>query len=117
MAKAIQIYGIKNCDTVRKALKWLEQNSLEIEFHDFKKESLTTELVTQWFSQVDASKLINRRGTTWRKLDDASKNLTEISDLTQLIIDNPSIVKRPILLSNEGWSVGFNADDWQQKLL
>jgi arsenate reductase len=117
MTKTVEVYGIKNCDTVKKSLKWLEANNIEVNFHDFKKEALTNDLVAQWFNQVDTSLLINKRGTTWRKLDDNQKELTEQADLVQLIIDNPSIVKRPVVLFDNKWSVAFKADEWEQKFL
>ena len=113
----IEIYGIKNCDTVRKALKWLAGNQLQAHFHDLKKEPLQADLVEQWLDQVESSVLINRRGTTWRKLGESDKNLTEKSDLIQLIITNPSIVKRPVVCFQGFWTVGFNADDWRQRFI
>jgi len=117
MTKTVEVYGIKNCDTVRKSLKWLEANNFDVNFHDFKKESLNTELVNRWFEQVDSSVLINKRGTTWRKLSESQKELTQQSELVQLIINNPSIVKRPVVLFEDNWSVAFNPDDWQEKFL
>jgi arsenate reductase (glutaredoxin) len=116
-AKIIELYGIKNCDTVKKSLKWLEQNDFEVNFHDFKKEAISPNLTEQWLNQIDPAILINRRGTTWRKLSDEQKALTEPDDLSALIIENSSLVKRPVVLFNGDWSVGFNADDWQQRLL
>ena len=117
MTKSVEVYGIKNCDTVKKSLKWLEANNITVDFHDFKKEALTNDLVNQWFTQIDIALLINKRGTTWRKLDDAQKELTEQADLVQLIIDNPSIVKRPVVLFDKTWSVAFKADEWEKKFL
>ncbi len=117
MNKTINVYGIKNCDTVKKSLKWLTDNQFEIDFHDFKKEKLTEDLVNEWFQQIDPAILINRKGTTWRKLDESQKNLTEQSDLVELIINNPSIIKRPVVLFNKTWSVAFKAEDWQQRFL
>ena len=117
MSKSVEVYCIKNCDTVRKSLKWLETNKIEVNFHDFKKDVLTADLVNQWFAQIDATLLINKRGTTWRKLDETQKELTEQTDLVQLIIDNPSIIKRPVVLYKKNWSVAFKADEWKQKFL
>lgn len=117
MTNKVEVYGIKNCDTVRKSLKWLDANNFEVNFHDFKKETLSSELVEKWFEQLDSAILINKRGTTWRKLNDEQKALTERDDLVQLIIDNPSIVKRPVVLFKDSWSVAFNIDEWQQRFL
>ena len=111
----MQLYGIKNCDTVKKAIKWLDANGLNFEFHDYKKEVLSEQLVTEWFQQVDQKRLINRRSTTWRNLSDTQKSLEAESDLIQLIIANPTLVKRPVVLHDGKWSAGFNANDWQSR--
>ncbi|TQV75529.1 arsenate reductase [Aliikangiella marina] len=113
----MKIYGIKNCDTVKKALKWLDSNSLSYEFHDFKKEPLSQALVDQWFTQVDLEKLINKRGTTWRQLDESQKDLSNTQALKQLVIEKPTLVKRPVVENNGQWSVGFKAEDWQNQFL
>ena len=113
----MQIYGIKNCDTVKKALKWLGENDLEFEFHDFKKEAPSESLVDEWFAQVALDKLINKRGTTWRNLDESQKNFDDLLALKKLVIENPTLVKRPVVKHQENWSVGFKADDWQNNFL
>jgi arsenate reductase len=117
MDNRLHVYGIKNCDTVRKSLKWLSEHDLDVVFHDLKKEALTENLVLAWFKQIDQSKLVNRRGTTWRNLKESEKNLLETQDFIQLIIDNPTLVKRPVVHHQEVWSVGFDLDDWQKRFL
>ena len=114
---SLAVYGIKNCDTVKKALKWLNENDVETEFHDFKKEIPSSELVTTWLQDIGAEKLINRRGTTWRKLSDDQKALTHAEDLIALIIENTSLVKRPVVNHQGVWSVGFDLNDWQERFL
>lgn len=109
----MQIYGIKNCDTVKKSLKWLEANGIDYEFHDFKKEAISKKLVNEWFKEVPLEKLINKRGTTWRKLDDSQKNFDDINALKNLVIEQPTLLKRPLVNYNKQWNVGFNIDDWQ----
>lgn len=115
--KNIQLYGIKNCDTVKKSLKWLQQNNFEIEFFDLKKQPLDKKIVAEWFDSIDNSVLINRRGTTWRQLHEAEKNISHKSKLIQLIIDKPTLLKRPIVFYKNNWTVGFNAAEWQQRFL
>ena len=117
MKSALQVYGIKNCDTVKKALKWLNENELEVSFHDFKKETPSEALVSKWLDEIGAETLINRRGTTWRKLSDEEKALTKKSDLIALIIENTSLVKRPVVCHQNVWSVGFDLADWQERFL
>ncbi len=113
----IHLYGIKNCDTVRKALKWLSAHDIDVVFHDLKKEALTENLILAWFKQLEESEVINRRGTTWRKLKESDKKLLETQDFIQLIIEHPTLVKRPVVHHQEVWSVGFNENDWQQRFL
>jgi len=117
MNPKLQVYGIKNCDTVKKALAWISQRQLETEFHDLKKEELSKGLVAEWLSQIESGKLINRRSTTWRNLSDSQKTLTETSDLIQLIIEQPTLLKRPVLFHQGVWSVGFDLQDWQSRLI
>ncbi len=102
---------------MRKAINWLNENQVDFVFHDLKKEVLDKKLVANWLTQIDKNILINKRGTTWRKLDEADKLISEQDELIQLIIDNTSLLKRPVVDSNNDYSVGFNADDWQLKYL
>lgn len=117
MKSKLDVYGIKNCDTVKKALKWLNENEIETEFHDFKKEIPSAKLVAEWLEEIGSEKLINRRGTTWRKLSDEQKALSEDADLIELIIENTSLIKRPVVNHQGVWSVGFNLADWQARFL
>lgn len=109
----MKMYGIKNCDTIKKAQKWLQEAGVEFEFHDFKKQGIDEELADTLLKNVDYSLLINKRGTTWRQLDDATKNNLDESLAKQLMLDNPSIIKRPVLEHNGQYLVGFKADDYQ----
>ncbi|BES70799.1 ArsC family reductase [Marinobacter nanhaiticus D15-8W] len=108
----MDIYGIKNCDTVKKALKWLDSNNRHYAFHDFKKEGVNRVQLTAWENQVGWETLLNRRGTTWRKLpDEVRDNIDRDSALT-VMEENPSIIKRPVVEHQGQVSVGFNADEW-----
>lgn len=108
----MDIYGIKNCDTVKKALKWLDANDKTYAFHDFKKEGVERKQLEAWESQVGWETLLNRRGTTWRKLpDEVRDNIDRDSALT-VMEENPSIIKRPVVEHQGQVDVGFNADGW-----
>lgn len=110
----MHVYGIKNCDTVKKALKWLEGNDQSYTFHDFKKEGVDAARLTTWEKQIGWESLLNRRGTTWRKLpDEVRDNMDRESALT-VMQDNPSIIKRPVVEHDGQVNVGFNADQWTQ---
>jgi len=117
MSKKAQIYGIKNCDTVRKSLKWLAENEIDNDFHDLKVESLSASLIKEWLKHIDKDKLVNKRGLTWRKIPDESKSLETQNDIIKLIQNNPTVVKRPIAFNGKSWSVGFKPENWNTKFL
>jgi arsenate reductase (glutaredoxin) len=108
------VYGIPNCDTVKKARVWLEEHGVEFEFHDFKKHGVTEPLVQDWLKDVSLDALLNRRGTTWRALSDAMKAAAETqSGAIALMIHKPSVIKRPVLVVNgRVKSLGFSADEY-----
>jgi arsenate reductase len=94
----IRLFGIPNCDTVKKARTWLEQQGIPFEFHNFKKDGLTQTQVEVWLQKVELDTLINRKGTTWRALTDEQKSSADNrADAIALILENPSLVKRPVL--------------------
>lgn len=106
----IKILGIKNCDTVKKAIKWLDQQGVEHIFHDFRRDGLSEELALEMIHAVDTSLLINKRGTTWRKLDEPTKALIDqgCQDvMLQIMLDEPAVIKRPVWRVGEGYQVGF----------
>ncbi|MFN3233115.1 MAG: ArsC family reductase [Alphaproteobacteria bacterium] len=103
----ITIYGIKNCDTVRKARKWLEAEGIEHHFHDFRADGLDRATLEGWLKQVERDVLINRRGTTWRKLDDAQKEISSDEDAIRLLLEHVAIIKRPVFDTGGQILVGF----------
>lgn len=112
----MKIYGIKNCDTMKKALKWLESQGCSYEFHDYKKDGLSPSLADTLLTNIDFETLINKRGTTYRQLDDSTKaKLAEHDHLTakKVMLDNPSIIKRPILEKSGNYLLGFKAEQYQ----
>ncbi len=117
MSADVHIYGIKNCDTVRKSIKWLATKQIDTEFHDLKKEHLESALIIEWLEQVGKDKLINKRGLTWRKIPTEDKILNEQTAVIKLIQDHPTVVKRPVIFNGTFWSVGFNSDDWDKLFL
>jgi len=117
MPKIIQMYGIKNCDTVRKAIKWLSEKQIDCEFNDLKTIELGESLITDWLKDVEKDKLINKRGLTWRKIPSEDKLLNDQSSIIKLIQENPTVVKRPVIFNGVFWSVGFKAQDWDELFL
>ncbi|AMQ87904.1 ArsC family reductase [Marinobacter sp. LQ44] len=108
----MKLYGIKNCDTVKKARKWLDDNGIVYEFHDFKKDGLTSEKLSQWEQAIGWETLINKRGTTWRKLPDELRDTINAQSAHQIMLENTSIIKRPVVERGDEVTVGFNADEW-----
>lgn len=109
----ITIFGIKNCDTMQKAFRWLDSRLVAYTFHDFKKGSLTAEDIQFWLKDLDIEEIINKKGTTWRKCSDEEKNsISNPKSSVELILKNPSIVKRPLLQIGKKHIVGFIPEQW-----
>jgi arsenate reductase len=105
------LYGIPNCDTVKKARTWLAEHNIEFSFHDFKKQGLDRETAARWLEQLDWETLVNRKGTTWRNLPDERKAaVVDKTSALELILENTSVIKRPVLEGAGQLSVGFSAD-------
>jgi arsenate reductase len=112
----IRIYGIRNCDTMKKAFAWLEGNRLDYEFHDYKKEGVPPGKLKAWAARVGYEKLANMRGPTWRKIPDAKKvNLNE-ARMIALLEENTSAIKRPILEIGSKVLVGFDREEYAAKV-
>lgn len=108
------MFGIKNCDTIKKARKWLEAEGIEYEFHDYKKDGLSSDMLNSWVKDLGWEVLINKRGTTWRKLPDNIKESIDQASAIQIMLDNTSIIKRPLLINDEtNKLLGFKADEYQ----
>lgn len=105
----ITLYGIPNCDTVKKARTWLADHQHDFTFHDFKKQGLERATVEQWLQQLSWEVLVNKKGTTWRALSDERKaSIVDNDSATALMLENPSIIKRPVLDVDGKFSVAFS---------
>lgn len=112
----IHLYGIPNCDTVRKARKWLDARGIEYVFHDFKKEGADPRRIEQWIAARGVDKVLNRRGTTFRKLSEAEKADIDEHKAIALLERNPSMIKRPVVEHAGGVLVGFSESEWEAAL-
>lgn len=111
---SLTLYGIPNCDQVRKARNWLAGHGIEPVFHDFKKAGLSRALVSDWLKTLDWTVLVNRKGTTWRVLSEERRALIfDTEQATLLMLEAPSIVKRPVLQHGQRILVGFDSDLYQ----
>jgi Spx/MgsR family transcriptional regulator len=106
------IYGIPNCDTVKKARTWLDQHGVKYRFHDFKKEGLDKTQLKDWVDQAGLNVVLNKAGTTYRALPDAEKEGLTEAKARKLMIDNPSLVKRPVLEHGGRLFIGFKPDEY-----
>ena len=114
---AVTIYGIKNCDTMKKARAWLDERKIAYSFHDYKASGIDRTTLQGWARKAGWEKLLNRAGTTFRKLPDADKADLDQARAVALMVANPSCIKRPIVEHAGGLLVGFKADEWATALL
>ncbi len=106
------IYGIKNCDTMKKACKWLDEHGVEYEFHDYKKAGLDQQQLKAWVKQIGWEPLVNRRGTTWRKLPESDREGIDEAKAINLMLANLSLIKRPVLDTGKILHIGFKTDEY-----
>lgn len=105
------LYGIPNCDTVKKARVWLESNGIGYRFHDFRKDGLDARTVQTWIAKLGWEPLLNRKGTTWRKLPEERRaQVSDAASATALMLEASSVIKRPVLVAGDQTVVGFSAD-------
>ncbi len=114
-SKTITVYGIPNCETVKRARAWLTAQGVDYEFHDFKKPGVPEAQLDNWLQQVGWEKLVNRKGNTWRALDAATQSsVVDAASAKEVILLNSSVVKRPVVDWPEGQiTVGFDTSAWK----
>ena len=108
------LYGIRNCDTMKKAWTWLDSHAVAYTFHDYKKEGVSRDALARWCDAIGWEKLLNRAGTTFRKLPDDAKADLDREKAIALMLEQPSLIKRPVLEMGEGVEVGFKPDRYAQ---
>ncbi|MGP1675826.1 MAG: ArsC family reductase [Burkholderiales bacterium] len=109
----VTLYGIANCDKIRAARAWLLQRGIEIEFHDFRRDGVDETLIAGWLKQLEWTELVNRRGTTWKQLPEARRNaVASAAAASALMLDKPSVIKRPVMDIAGRLHVGFDADTY-----
>lgn len=111
---AVTLYGIPNCDTVRQARAWLAGQGVDYTFHDFRKQGVPPDRLDRWMKAAGADRLLNRQGTTWRKLDAATQVAAgDTAGARALMLAQPSVIKRPVVEWDANTvTVGFDAADW-----
>lgn len=109
----VTLYGIKNCDTIKKARNWLNEHGIDYRFHDYRADGIDAETIEQWLLHVDWEILLNRRGTTWRKLEPEAQAATNRDNVVALLLEYPAMIKRPVLDIDNVISVGFKSEYYE----
>jgi Spx/MgsR family transcriptional regulator len=114
----VKVYGIKNCSTVKSAIEWLKKNKIEFEFHDYKSKGVESAKLKEWARQKGWEALVNKRGTTWRQLDETSQNkITDEKSAIELMKEKTSVIKRPLIESGTHViALGFDESEYERLL-
>jgi len=113
----MKLYGIPNCNTVKKARAWLSEQGQTVEFHDFKKHGISDALLKNWVKQVGWGELVNRQGTTWRQLpEEIKKSIDSETAAIALMLEKSSVIKRPVFEKNGKITVGFSETAYAEML-
>ena len=109
----ITLFGIKNCDTVKKARKWLDTHDIEYHFHDFREDGLDQGAVRDWLDELGWETLVNKRSTSWKALDQSSRDSMDTASALAAIMAQPTLIKRPLLDTGKERHTGFSAASYQ----
>ena len=113
-----RIYGIPNCDTIKRARDFLAEHSIDHSYHDYKKLGVPEDEIDQWIDRLGWERLLNRQGNTWRKLDaDTQAAVHDAASAKALMLAQPSVIRRPVLVQGEHLLVGFNVAEWMRVLV
>lgn len=110
----ITLYGINNCDTVKKARRWLEEHGVQYQFHDFRADGLQSEAVRGWLEELGWQNLVNRRSTSWQALDEQARQGMDERSALAAILDQPTLIKRPLLDTGKQRFTGFSAASYEK---
>ena len=110
----ITLYGIKNCDTVKKARRWLEQHDVDYTFHDFREDGIDRSAVAEWIGELGWESVVNKRSTSWKALDESVRNGMDEASAVSAIMDQPTLVKRPLLDTGAERFTGFSVDSYNR---
>jgi len=111
----LKIYGIKNCNSMKKAFDALQAKELNYDFHDYKKQGIDADTLKIWLKEIGQDTVLNKKGTTWRKLSEEEQNraLSSEDNLIEALVAQPSLIKRPVLQTSQGFIVGFDEAIYQ----
>lgn len=112
----VTIYGIRNCDSCRQAIRWFAESGIPHKFHDIREDGLDRELLDSWLAAVPPARLVNRRSTSWRSLRPEQRELVISTAGSELMLDTPTLIKRPVVTSGEHVLVGYDEAEWTRLL-
>ena len=113
----LKLYGIPNCDITKKAMSWLDKNRIKFSFHDYKQQGISRQKLEEWIGKKGIETIFNKRSTTWRELSAAEQaKATDTSGAIKLMMENTSIIKRPVIEKGEDVLVGFNEEQYNKQL-
>ncbi len=107
------IFGIKQCDTVKKAKKWLDENDIPFQFHDLREDGINPNLLNEWLETTSMDELVNRRSTTWRTLSENDQKQISSGNAIHILLSNPTLIKRPVVTHNNKMMIGFKESDYK----
>jgi Spx/MgsR family transcriptional regulator len=108
------MFGIKNCDTIKKARKWLEAENIDFSFHDYRVDGINEEMIRTFISELGVEAVVNKRGTTYRQLSDEQKESLNSDTAIALLLESPAMIKRPLLIHNDQYFLGFKPAQYQE---
>lgn len=113
----VVLYGIKNCDSVKKALKFLKEHHIPHQFHDFRADGLSKDLIVEWMKKSSLEELVNKRSTTWKNLNDSEKEMCLIEkDAPSQLLQHPTLIKRPVLEVGDQILIGYQPLKYEERL-
>lgn len=110
----LSLYGIKNCGTVKKARRWLEEHGVDYQFHDFREDGIDKKLLSAWTEKLGWETIVNKRSTTWRNISDKEKEITTNAQAVKLLAANPTLIKRPIVCKDKTVFTGFKEAEFKK---
>ncbi|MBB1292010.1 MAG: Spx/MgsR family transcriptional regulator [Pseudoalteromonas rhizosphaerae] len=108
------LYGISNCDTIKKAKKYLTDNNIDFNFHDYRKDGISLDMITEFATHIDWQDLVNKRGTTYRQLSDEQKQNLDKHTALAILVAQPAMIKRPVLIRNNSYHLGFKPAQYDE---
>ncbi|WP_283710831.1 ArsC family reductase [Pseudoalteromonas prydzensis] len=108
------LYGISNCDTIKKAKKYLTDNAIDYTFHDYRKDGINLAMISEFANHLDWQELVNKRGTTYRQLTDEQKQNLDKDSALAILVEQPAMIKRPVLIHNDTYHLGFKVAQYDE---